>query len=201
MIDKNSETARKIIDNGKIKSVKDLQTIISYWYKNGNSDSDILNAVNEMEFCWQIKTVSPEEIAKIIIRDCNLEEYKFTIKNIVIYKKEMEDLMNIDDENVRKLMYCFLIYSKINNHSSGWIRYDKNYIFHLGNFSNATGNKYVSDCCKYGLELRVIGAKHSLVCFHLGIKRIDGDVLYEIKNLDEVIEKYERYIKGDFLIE
>lgn len=191
MGDRELKKARKIIESGKIKSVSDLKYVVKYWYSMGNSSSDIVNTVKDMDFCWQIKTISPSEIIEIIIQECSLEEYESIIENICIYNNEIDFLKQIEDDNVRKLMYCFLIYSKINNHSSGWIRYNKDAIFKMCGFSYDFGNKCVSACCKNGLELRVIGAKHSLVCYHLGFRKIDGDIYLKINKYDDVMKAYD----------
>ena len=188
------DAARKIIESGKIKNIKDLRTVVEYWYSMGNSEADILNTIGDMEFCWQIKTISPEDIVRVIIQECVLNSYKLSIDSLTVYKSEVESLLKIQDSEVRKLMYCFLVYSKMNNHSSGWIRYDKDIIFKLGGFSINIGNKYISECCKNGLELRVIGTKHPLVCFRIGIKKIDGEQYFTLEKISDVMDKYKEFI-------
>lgn len=185
-----------IIKQNKIKNIEDLKIIIKYWRECGNNDADIKQTLKDMNFVWQIKTVDPDSIIDVILHDYDLDLYHKIINNIVIYKLEVEKLLQIKNKDVRKIMYCFLVYSKMNDHISGWIRYNKEFIFELCGISERHGNSLISSCCKNGLELRVIGTKHSLICFHLDFKRIDGEIAFVIDNYSDIIKKYNENIGG-----
>lgn len=186
----------KIIQRKKIKSIDELRSVIKYWREKGNSDSDICQTLNDFDFVWPIKTIKPIDIIDALLKNFDSEFYYKCADDIKVYKTELEKLIEIKNKDTRKMMYCFLIYSKINDHTSGWIRYNKDFIFDLCGVSEKQGNACIPSCCKNGLELRVIGTKHSLICFHLDFKRIDGEVAFIIENYNDIMKKYNENVGG-----
>lgn len=99
------------------------------------------------------------------------EEY-VPFGDIVITQKEHEWLSKVKKVRTRKQLLCLIVWKKLHNHPSGWIRFDGEEIFSLL-FSKKEYKQMESeprayvDCFSNYSELRVIGSKNPIVCFSL----------------------------------
>lgn len=99
------------------------------------------------------------------------EEY-VPFGDVAITQKEHEWLSKVKKVRTRKQLLCLIVWKKLHNHPSGWIKFDSEEIFSLL-FSKKEYKQMQSeprayvDCFSNYSELRVIGSKNPIVCFSL----------------------------------
>lgn len=99
------------------------------------------------------------------------EEY-VPFDEITITRKEFEWLADIKSIRTRKQVLCLIVWKKLHNHPSGWIKFNKEDIFSLlfsqKEFKQMEADrKAYIDCFNNYSELRVIGSKNPIVCYSL----------------------------------
>ena len=193
----------KIIQSKKISSIKDIQVLVFYMIKKGFSVDDIKDKIStEYQVNYKIKDFSIESVIDILVQRGIPENLlKGESDSVEIYESEISHLKSVENADVRKILYLLLIIAKWSNHSSGWIRYDKKYLFNFWGFKykDTEKTKVINECCKNGLDLRVVGSKNPIICFKLDFRDIDSKpiiVINETKDIKktycEVFEKNER---------
>lgn len=101
----------------------------------------------------------------------SLEE-NLCLDEIVIYQSEKEYLEKISDIDTRKQVLCLIIWKKMHDHPSGWIKFDREKVFKLiytdKEFVEQEKNlKAYNNCFSNYAELRVIGSKNPIVCYSI----------------------------------
>lgn len=99
------------------------------------------------------------------------EEYVH-FDDVRITRKEFEWLAKVKKIKTRKQLFCLIVWKKLHNHPSGWIRLDKEEIFSLLFTPNEIRQMNLdpygyTDCFGGYSELRVIGSKNPIVCYRL----------------------------------
>ena len=199
MNSKDSKIVSKVISTKTISTIKELKTIIAYWKENVFSYEDLEPFISVLKIDLPIKTVSKEEIIKTMLQDSKKSLTDFIYKDIVLYNDEIEYLKTCTNNEVRKLLYSFLIYSKLYPHESNWIKYDKDAIFELSGLE-CSDNKRVllfSDCLKYKIDLTVIGSKNPIICFKFMFPQDDNRVVFREVEYGENINNLYNSIFGE----
>lgn len=186
------EDAQKIILNKKIKDIKDLQIIVSYM-RGDNSDVDtIVKALDDFKIGFTLKGVTIKQLTELIIaKEDPSKNMKGSFEQINIYPQEIDFLKKVDDKTgyTLKMLYLLLILSKWSNHPSGWIRYDKKFLFNFWNLQALKESKrqqIMTDVCSNGIELRVIGSKNPIICFKVNFRFFDTKPIKTITNVKDI---------------
>lgn len=185
----------KIMNSKKLSNIKDLYSLVMYLSSEDYSKEQIIEKILEFDVNISIKTIDIEDIVDIILKRQNNLPNQNSMSGMVLYKKEIEFLKKINNYTTRKLMYAFIMYSKINPHPSGWIKYDKDIVYNLVDIDQAKNKEVVSDCCKNGLDLRVIGSKNPITCFCVNVPAGDDSVVWEFKSGENILEIYDLVVK------
>lgn len=196
---KDSKIVSKVISSKTISTIKELKTIVAYWKENVFSYEDLEQFISVLKIDLPIKTVSKEEIIKTMLQNPNGSLSNFIYKDIVLYNDEIEYLKTCTNDEVRKLLYSFLIYSKLYPHESNWIKYDKDAIFELSGLE-CSDNKRVllfSDCLKYKIDLTVIGSKNPIICFKFLFPQDKERTVFKEISCGDNINKMYYLIFGD----
>ena len=112
--------------------------------------------------------------------------------DITLYRSEIDYLLIIKNEEVRKILYLLLVISKWSNHPSGWIKYDRKYLFDfwdMGKYKESKKVELINECCRSGLELRVIGSKHPVACFRVNFRTFDSEQIVILKDNEDIKPK------------
>lgn len=185
--------ALSVIENKKISSIKDLQVFVYYLLQEGFSVEEIKNKIKDYEVRYKIKDLSIDFVIDIISQNGIPENLlKNDNASVFLYQSEIDYLKNISDETVRKILFLLLVISKWSNHSSGWIRYDKKYLFDFWKIKCKENEKtkIMNECCRNGLELRVIGSKSPIICFKVGFRDIENNYIKELKTNNDIVKVY-----------
>lgn len=188
-----NKDALNVIRKKKISSIKDLQVFVYYLLQEGFEVEKIKEKIKEYKVEYKVKDLSTDSIIDIISQNGTPENpLKNNEKSVFLYKTEIDYLKNISSDNVRKILFLLLIISKWSNHSSGWIRYNKKYLFDFWGIKCKEDDKtkIMNECCQNGLDLRVVGSKSSIVCFKVSFRDIGSEYIKELKTNEDIISTY-----------
>lgn len=184
--------------------------LVRYLRSLGKDDNYIIEELNKMPFSGK-EYLSKDDLNIIfqkILNKASLYDYMADI-TITIYKKEMDIITGVADENARNLLFVLLVYYKwasCGNHlffdskknGKRWVLENDNDVFKLANLFQFRKNKryesfryliqdnlYVSD---------IIGQSGM---FYLPFVQYDGEIAFEIQNYDDVLGWLYYYL-GDY---
>lgn len=162
---------KKIFNTKKINSYKDLKAIAEYWEENFLTYDDVKDFINILEFNFPIDPKHKEEIFRTILSD-NSIQYDFGGEDLVIYDDEYDYIMSGKEHGISKILFAFLINSKIHPHESGWVKYEKEEILKLVDEKLCNKTRILLEKCLNGfLDISVIGSKNPIICYKIAIAK------------------------------
>lgn len=167
-----------LIETKYIPSIQGLQQLTLYLSQQGMSSEEIINELKDFKWDFHLNGVTPASLISLIIKKGKQENIILgSFDDVILYETEIKYLKSISDEIIRKILYLSLIVSKWNNHPSGWIRYDRDFLFDFWNLKYAEKDKntIMQQCCQQGMDLRVIGSKLPIICFKINFKFVDAN--------------------------
>lgn len=104
------------------------------------------------------------------IEEENTERFIIGEKDYEVFKKLTEQDPEISNQCKRVLLALIYYYRK-NYHSSGWVKYDKKFIFHLASLDDnlAKEKEHITQYLHsfYGLDMRVVGSNTPIPCYKI----------------------------------
>ena len=128
------------------------------------------------------------------------------------YERFMEkiQLSNIPPtDQLKSLLFSFMVFYRDNYHPTGWVRYDRKNIFYLAGLSTLSAQKQEKLVNKlhdhFGLDMRVVGSNQPIPCFKINWLYDQDDVStpqnpllsfgpFTPKNLKQIIAKVDNTI-------
>lgn len=107
-------------------------------------------------------------------------------------------------EQLKSLLFSFMVFYRDNYHPTGWVRYDRKNIFYLAGLSSLSTQKQEKLVNKlhdhFGLDMRVVGSNQPIPCFKINWLYDQDDVStpknpllsfgpFTPKNLKQIITK------------
>lgn len=123
------------------------------------------------------------------------------------YERFMEkiQLSNVSPtDQLKSLLFSFMVFYRDNYHPTGWVRYDRKNIFYLAGLSTLSTQKQEKLVNKlhdhFGLDMRVVGSNQPIPCFKINWLYDQDDVStpqnpllsfgpFTPKNLKQIIAK------------
>lgn len=122
--------------------------------------------------------------------------------DIVITSTEVQFLHNIEDVNMQRAMFAFLLWRKSHPHESGWIRFDAEGIGEIAKQVGASSKfiltELVAEARKVNMiDMRVIGSKSPILCYSLPWDNVlvtsESETI--TFNTQEIKTVYDKFIK------
>lgn len=184
----------EIVSTKKVRSFVDLKNLVLCFMKEGIVCEDATKIINsDYEILFDLKSIPLYQIISLIyckFKD-EIDELR-DFEDVNIYEEEYLFLKEISDLTERKILYTFLVLSKYNDHPSGWIRYEKDFIFDLWGLkvNGAKKVELLNTCCKDGLDLSVIGGKNPIACFKVRFRTIQDKPFIKINKFCDLKKIY-----------
>lgn len=191
--------ALDILSRKTIKSLGELQIISYYLSSQGFSEEEIKKKLADYKWKLSFPGVSSDSLIELCLR---VQEPPAAMKGdfseVKIFQSEIDFIRDTMGDDTRKLLFLFLVISKWNNHTTGWIRYERDFLFKFWKIKANEKQKeaLIRDCCYNGIELRVIGSKHPVACFKVHFRAVDADPVRVITNPEEIKDCYYELIEG-----
>ena len=185
----NMQQVAQILKTRTLFSIQDLYNLIHLYISEGKTKEEILSKLETFYWGFEIPSIDHVQLVNLILdkaKGNKVERGMFD--SVILYESEIEHLKSIQNDTVRKILYTALIYSKWDNHSSGWIRYDKeNFFLFWGlKLSEKEKSEIMRGCINEGLMLKVVGSKNPTVCFQINFRKFSGIHVKQIVKIDEV---------------
>lgn len=183
-----------IMETKKIQSLEDLRNLVICCIKDSLSVDDTIRIINsDYEVLFNLKGIPLTQIISLIYCKYknDIDEIK-EFSEIGIYESEFLFLKDIVNVSERKILYTLLVLSKYNDHPSGWIKYEKDFIFELWGLklSNKQKTELLNQCCEDGIELSVVGSKNPIICFKVKFRDIDNNLFIKIPTFKDLKKIY-----------
>lgn len=195
---KDDILSESIIQNKTLTSLSEVKLVVNYLQRKGTPTDVIIRTLKTYEWEFSYKGITQSEIIEAIaLQKSDADIIKGSFENVIIYEDEVDYLLLVEDEIVRKILFYFLVVAKWNNHPSWWVRYDRDSAFEFWGIKKSVREreKIMQNCCNNGLDLRVIGSKNSMVCFNLFFRMPVGEEAIRISNEDEIRDAYSKLFK------
>ena len=191
----------KVFDSKSISSLSDLNDLIFYFKMQGFLSSEIPALLSDFQYNIGEYGINREEWVNIVLKNVNNSKpvsgsYK---GGLSFFASEIQHIKNIPSTDVRKILFLSLFIYKWNNHPTGWIRFSQNSLFDFWKlkYPPKKKNAIIKECCKQGMELRVVGSKSPVVCFGLNFQQDKGEEVFKIEKLEDVRSCFSCFI-GDY---
>lgn len=184
--------------------------LVRYLRNIGKDDNYIIKKLNEMPFVGK-EYLNKDDLNIIfqkILDKASQFEYMSDI-SVLIYKSEMDVVLNVSDENARNLLFVLLVYYKwacfgkhlyFDSKKNGkkWVLENDNDIFKLADLFKFRKNKRY-ESFRYLVEhnLYVSDIIGSSGMFYLPFVQYDSEIAFEINNYDDVLGWLYYYL-GDY---
>ena len=172
-----------IIQSRSIANIDELIAVVNSYKASGYVFEYIVSELDDWDFNIGIdENLLPRYllIEKVFNKKIVSSEAGEILCDIKITQPEFNFLKKVKEEDVRKLLYFALVYSKAHDHPTHWIKYDRDVWFNaMGlNYKEPKRKEIITKCFDNGLELRVIGAKQPIVCYKVNFRMDEGRTKY-----------------------
>lgn len=188
-----------------IKSMKVVEEYIQLCVDQGISLLTIADRLKSFNYSFDTRGINWEHLVSAVARRSKIKHGSF--ENVCIYETEARKICALRDENARQFLYIALVTQKWDNHPSGWIKYERDDFFDFWEMklSAKEKEKVASMAVNAGMQLRVVGSKKPIPCFHIDFgfsneECLSTERIYPIFNAGYIKSTYQQ-IKEDFLNE
>lgn len=149
---------------------KEIFDLLSELKEQGFSKAQAINKVIQKKNTTYFTSEEDCEIIKEIAGDVFQIFNKENPEQIGFSFSEVTKILEIKKPEIQLIALSFLIYGKLNFHSSFWIKYDRRVIARMAKIKNE--DKIIlpllnEASCKLGIDYSVIGSKKPMPCFRL----------------------------------
>lgn len=133
-----------------------------------------------------------------------------TLKDYERFMEKIQLSNTPPTEQLKSLLFSFMVFYRDNYHPTGWVRYDRKNIFYLAGLSSLSAQKQEklvnSLHDHFGLDMRVVGSNQPIPCFKINWLYDQDDVStpknpllsfgpFTPKNLKQIITKVNNTIE------
>lgn len=199
---KNFEkTAKAVIASQTFHNLDEVRQLVEYRYTYQKGINEIIDEILKFNFKFSTLGIDWNFLVSGIIRSFNARPQMFgSWENVVLYEEEITQLKSISLLAAQQIMFFLLIIYKWNSHPSGWIdftRYQGFVFWDLQNYTRNQQEEVMRVCCAHGLELRVVGSKEPMICFHINWVQNTGKVVAQLKSEDEIKSTFWQLVRNE----
>lgn len=186
-----------IQDRGYFVSAHEVRELVYYLYCNKQwTPVEIATECEKYEWKFTEGEVLKKKIIPVLITMAVTQPpKKMQEKEISLYDSEVFFLTReFLTPSERKLLYFLLVYSKFDNHPSGWIKYSGSLVDELIQVKDPKHRlRLMNHCClKDCLELRVMGSKNPVTCYRVMFRQEEGVSVVRLHSMKEAQEFYNK---------
>lgn len=183
-----------MLSEKKLYSVQEARELAQYLHSQGRGYEEILKGLRDIEWDFKGAHLIKEKAISVLLSLPLVEVDVNPETEVFITSTEVETLKTLEELS-RKFLYLALLYSKLNNHPSGWINYERESFFKAWGFKNLPDREKASavqKCYEKGLiEFRVMGSKFPISCYKISFRDYERDnSLYTFKAPEEFVPTY-----------
>lgn len=147
-------------------------------YDRGDSINAIIEGIQKLNFDFNTKGIDWKKLTLEIIR-LPREKLDGNFTHVYLFDEEIEELRKVESADSRKYLYLALIVHKWNNHSSGWVRYEREDFFKfwgMEDYKNSQKERIARGAIQHGISLRVVGQKNPVICYQVSFRKETGNI-------------------------